>query len=101
MVTSDETPFHCEVYYINKTEQIGIKWGTDTHVNYLDPNFNNYPFPVGASGTMNLRVADSRRLLVKVVGTQTTFSQEEVCRHFAWSYDGKNQILPPSSSGGA
>lgn len=27
---------------------------------------------------MNLRVADSRRLLVKVVGTQTTFSQEEV-----------------------
>lgn len=78
IVTNDETPFHCEVYYINKTEQIGIKWGTDTHVNYLDPNFNNYPFPVGASGTMNLRVADSRKLLVKIVGTQTAFSQEEV-----------------------
>ncbi len=78
LVTSDDTPFHCEVYYINKTEQIGIKWGTDTHVNYLDPNFNNYPFPVGASGTMNLRVTDSRKLLVKVVGTQTAFSQEEV-----------------------
>lgn len=77
-VTDGESPFHCEVYFINKTEQIGIKWGTDSQVNYLDPNFNNYPFPVGASGEMNLRVADSRKLLLKVVGTASQLSQSEM-----------------------
>ncbi len=77
-ITNGESPFHCEVYFINKTEQIGIKWGTDSQVNYLDPNFNNYPFPVGASGVMNLRVADSRKLLVKVVGTASRLTQSEV-----------------------
>ena len=30
--TGDETPFHCEVYFINKTEQMAIKWGTDSKV---------------------------------------------------------------------
>ena len=77
-VTDGESPFHCEVYFINKTEQIGIKWGTDSQVNYLDSNFNNYPFPVGASGEMNLRVADSRKLLLKVVGTASQLSQSEM-----------------------
>ena len=24
-----DTPFHCEVYFINKTVQMGVKWGTD------------------------------------------------------------------------
>lgn len=78
LVTDGESPFHCEVYFINKTEQIGIKWGTDSQVNYLDPNFNNYPFSVGASGEMNLRVADSRKLLLKVVGTASQLSQSEM-----------------------
>lgn len=30
--TSDNTPFHCEVYFINKTVQMAMKWGTDSKV---------------------------------------------------------------------
>ena len=30
--TGDTTPFHCEVYFVNKTEQMEIKWGTDSRV---------------------------------------------------------------------
>ena len=30
--TDDRTPFHCEVYFVNKTEQMSIKWGTDSKV---------------------------------------------------------------------
>ena len=30
--TGDKTSFHCEVYFINKTEQMAIKWGTDSKV---------------------------------------------------------------------
>ena len=31
-VTGDQLPFHCEVYFINKTEQMAVKWGTDSKV---------------------------------------------------------------------
>ncbi len=79
-VTGGVTPFHCEIYFVNKTEQLGIKWGTDSQVNYLDPNYNNYPFPVGASGEMNLRVADARKLLVKVAGTASQLTQSELAQ---------------------
>lgn len=77
-----QSPFHCEVYFINKTEQMGIKWGTDSKVNYLDPNYNNYPFPVGASGQMSLRVKDSRKLLIKLAGTVHELSQSTLVSYF-------------------
>ena len=66
--TGDKTPFHCEVYFINKTEQMAIKWGTDSKVRYIDPE-SGIPLELGASGSMNLMVSDSRKLLVKLVGT--------------------------------
>ena len=66
--TGDQTPSHCEVYFINKTVQMGLKWGTDSKVRYIDPEFG-VPLELGASGEMNMSVADSRKLLVKLVGT--------------------------------
>ncbi len=66
--TDGETPFHCEVYFINKTVQMAIKWGTDSKVRFLDPNYG-VPLEIGASGEMNLAVSDSRKLLIKLVGT--------------------------------
>lgn len=66
--TNGETPFHCEVYFINQTVQMGLKWGTDSKVRYIDPE-SGLPLEIGASGEMNLQVCDSRKLLVKLVGT--------------------------------
>lgn len=31
-LTGDTSPFHCEVYFINQTVQMGLKWGTDSRV---------------------------------------------------------------------
>ena len=77
----DRTPFHCEVYYVNKTEQMAVKWGTDSKVEYLEPNYM-FPIKIGASGEMTLRVEDSRKLLVKVVGTEHGISQAELVQKF-------------------
>lgn len=66
--TGDETPFHCEVYFINKTVQMGIKWGTDSKVRFLDPTYG-VPLEIGACGELNLTVCDARKLLIKLVGT--------------------------------
>ena len=67
-VSGDQTPFHCEVYFINKTVQMAVKWGTDSKVRFLDPNMG-IPLEIGACGEMNLAVSDSRKLLLKLVGT--------------------------------
>ena len=66
--TGGETPFHCEVYFINKTVQMALKWGTDSKVRFLDP-LTGVPLEIGACGEMNLQVSDSRKLLIKLVGT--------------------------------
>lgn len=80
-VTGDQSPFHCEVYFINKTEQMGIKWGTDSKVQYIDPTYG-FPISIGASGEMSLRAEDSRKLLLKLVGTENFLGQQKLTMLF-------------------
>ena len=79
--TDGKTPFHCEVYFINKVEQMAIKWGTDSKVQYTEPTYG-FPLSIGASGDMSLRVADARKMLVKLVGTERTLTQERLVSYF-------------------
>jgi len=80
-LTGDKTPFHCEVYFINKTEQMAIRWGTDSKVEFMDPTYG-FPLSIGASGEMSLRVEDSRKLLIKLVGTENSLTQDSLVRYF-------------------
>ena len=73
--TGGVTPFHCEVYFINKVEQLAVKWGTPSKLEYVEPQYG-FPIQIGASGDMSLRVSDSRKLLVKVVGTEQGINQQ-------------------------
>lgn len=66
--TDNEGTFHSEVYFINKTVQMAIKWGTPEKVRFIDP-LTGVPLELGASGELNLMVSDSRKLLLKLVGT--------------------------------
>ena len=79
--TGDKTPFHCEVYFINKAEQMAIKWGTDSKVQYVDPTYG-FPISIGASGEMSLRAENSRKLLVKLVGTENYLGQQQLIGFF-------------------
>ena len=79
--TGDETPFHAEVYFINKTEQMSIKWGTDSKVQYVEPTYG-FPLSIGASGEMSLRAEDSRKLLLKLVGTENFLEQQKLVSFF-------------------
>ena len=63
--TDNDGTFHTEVYFINKTVQMGIKWGTPDKVRFIDP-LTGTPLDLGASGEMNLAVDDSRKLLIKL-----------------------------------
>ncbi len=79
--TGGDTPFHCEVYFINKTEQMAIKWGTDSKVQYIEPTYG-FPLSIGASGEMSLRAEDSRKLLLKLVGTENYLGREKLVGFF-------------------
>ena len=79
--TGDTTPFHCEVYFINKTEQMAIKWGTDSKLQYIEPTYK-FPISIGASGEMTLSVKDSRKLLVKLVGTEKVLERQQLVAFF-------------------
>ena len=79
--TGSESPFHCEVYFINKTEQMAIRWGTDSKVQYVEPTYK-FPISIGASGEMALSVNDSRKLLVKLVGTERVLDRQQLTTYF-------------------
>lgn len=75
--TDTQGTFHSEVYFISLATQMGIKWGTDSKVRLFDPG-SGLHIELGASGEFNLRVTDSRRLLMKVVGTADRLQQSEL-----------------------
>lgn len=77
--TGGQSPFHCEVYFINKTVHLGMKWGTPDRINFLEP-ISGIPLTLGASGELALQVADSRKLLVKLVGTTTSLSNSNILK---------------------
>ena len=75
--TDTEGTFHSEVYYINLATQMGVKWGTDSKVRLFDPA-SGLHIELGASGEFNIRVTDSRKLLLKVVGTTGGLGQAQL-----------------------
>ncbi|MCI8425768.1 MAG: hypothetical protein HFJ72_08960 [Adlercreutzia sp.] len=66
--SGSEGTFHSEVYFVNKVLQMAVKWGTPDRLRFIDP-LTGAPLQLGASGTLDLQVADSRKLIVKLVGT--------------------------------
>ena len=77
----DKTPFHAEVYFVNKTEQMSLKWGTDSKVQYIEPTYG-FPLSIGASGEMSLKVLNGRKLLLKLVGTESFLGQQKLVGFF-------------------
>lgn len=75
--TDTEGTFHSEVYYINLATIMGVKWGTDSKVRMFDPASGLY-IEIGACGEFNLHVVNSRKLLIKLVGTSGSLKQSQI-----------------------
>lgn len=93
--TNGETPFHCEVYFINQTVQMDVKWGTDSKVRYIDAE-SGLPIEIGACGSMNIKVCNSRKLLVNLVGTTNGIAWEDQSGGFTKSL--QNSFRPMIST---
>ncbi len=75
--TDTEGTFHSEVYFFNLIHQMAIKWGTPEKVNLIEP-MSGAPISLGARGMLNFRIADSRKLLLRLVGTGGKLTRQDL-----------------------
>lgn len=75
------SPFHCEVYFINKVVSMDVKWGTSSPIPIQDAIYKII-LPVRANGQFGVKVVDSKKLLIKLVGTIDKFEQATLKKYF-------------------
>ena len=75
--TDTEGTFHSEVYFFNLIHQMAIKWGTPEKINFLEP-MTGAPISIGARGVLNFRIANARKLLLKLVGTGGKLTRQDL-----------------------
>lgn len=76
-----KSPFTAEVWFVNKTIPLDVKWGTSDPIQLQDPKYN-IMLPIRAFGQFALQIEDSRSFLTKLVGTMPTFDQEKLRSYF-------------------
>lgn len=70
-----ESPFKCDVYYLNTRLFTGNKWGTSNPVMMRDADFG--VVRLRAFGTYDFRIVDPPRFLREVAGTDQNFRLDE------------------------
>lgn len=75
--TDTEGTFHSEVYFFNLIHQMAIKWGTPEKVNFIEP-MTGAPISLGARGVLNFRIANARKLLLRLVGTSGNLTRQQL-----------------------
>ena len=70
-----ESPFKCDVYYLNTRLFTGNKWGTSNPVMMRDADFG--VVRLRAFGTYDFRIVDPPRFLKEVAGTDQNFRLDE------------------------
>lgn len=76
-----ESPFHCEVFFINKVVSMDVRWGTDSPISIQDPKYKII-LPINVQGQFAVQVADSRKFLMSLVGTIEQFDQNTLMSYF-------------------
>lgn len=75
------SPFHCEVYFINKVVSMDVLWGTSSPIPIKDALYDII-LPVGANGQFAVQIEDSRRFITTMVGTVREFNQVTLTNAF-------------------
>lgn len=76
-----ESPFKAEVWFINKVHSLDVKWGTSDPIQLQDPSYRIF-IPVRSHGQFGVRIEDSRKFLVKLVGAVPSFDKSTLQRFF-------------------
>ncbi len=70
------SPFKAEVYFVNTKQYTDQKWGTKNPIMLNDDKFGMVE--IRAFGTYAFRVADAKKFIEEIVGTNSYFSTEDM-----------------------
>lgn len=76
-----KSPFSAEVWYVNRVTNLDVKWGTPTPIQLQDPEYQ-IMVPVRAFGQYGVTVSDSKKFLLKLVGTAPAFDVDTLAEYF-------------------
>lgn len=79
--TGGVSSFSCKVYFVNLVEAMNIKWGLNSKVSYMEPVYQ-IPVAIGMRGAMSIQVGDPGHLIVRLIGTESGISAEELANYF-------------------
>ncbi|OUP50223.1 antifreeze protein type I [Lachnoclostridium sp. An181] len=79
------SPFSAEVWYINKVFTLDVKWGTATPIQLQDPKYKVF-VPVRAFGQFGIQIEESKKFLMKLVGTLPLFDKTNLLKYFRGVY---------------
>lgn len=66
------SPFSAEVWFVNRVTNLDVRWGTPDPIQLQDPVYK-VMVSVRAFGQYGVRIVDSKRFLLKLVGTVKSF----------------------------
>ena len=75
------SPFTAEVWFVNKAIPLDVKWGTSEPIQVLDPLYQ-VMLPVRANGQYGVQIDDSKKFLIKLVGTMPSFDRDKLVSYF-------------------
>jgi membrane protease subunit (stomatin/prohibitin family) len=84
-----KNPFTAEVWFINKLQPYNIDWAID-RMDIHDADYNT-GIPLVANGRYGLKIVDSERFLIKIVGTKESFDQEDLTDQFFGEFSTKTK----------
>lgn len=80
-----KSPFTAEVWYVNKLFKLDIKWGTASPIQIQDPKYGIF-VPIRSNGMFGIQMDDSKKFLVKLVGTMPSFDEQNIIKYFRGLY---------------
>jgi membrane protease subunit (stomatin/prohibitin family) len=85
-----KNPFTAQVWFVNKTEPYNLGY-TINRINVNDANYG--PVFLMVNGQYGLKIVDSENFLIKLVGTNTLFTKDDITSHFKGEFDTKVKSL--------
>ena len=76
-----KSPFTAEVWFVNRVTNLSIPWGTPDPIQLQDPKYD-VMLPVRAFGQYGVQVSDSKKFLLKLVGTLRAFDVTAMKSYF-------------------
>ncbi|MBO9606032.1 MAG: SPFH domain-containing protein [Paenibacillaceae bacterium] len=76
-----KSPFSAEIWFINKLLRLDVKWGTPTPIQLQEPKYQMV-VSVRAFGQFGIQIEDSRKFMLKLIGTLSEFDQTSLVKYF-------------------